>query len=48
MILNEQDQITADTKKELEEIVKIVRLELYNNELLCGLKVIRGRLKDHY
>lgn len=33
------------TKKEIEEIVKIVRLELYNSGLFCGPKAIKERLQ---
>lgn len=51
MISNKQDQITknpAYTKKEIEEIVKMVRLELYNRDLFCGPKAIKKRLKEYY
>jgi hypothetical protein len=51
MISNKQDQITkntAYTKKEIEEIVKMVRLELYNRNLFCGAKAIKKRLKEYY
>ncbi len=34
------------TKKEIEEIVKIVRLELYNGGLFCGPKAIKERLEN--
>lgn len=44
MIGNEQDQ--AYTKKEIEEIVKMVRLELYNNGEFCGARAIKNRLED--
>ena len=44
MIGNEQDQ--AYTKKELEEIVKMVRLELYNNGKFCGARAIKNRLEE--
>ncbi len=46
MIGNEQDQ--AYTKKEIEEIVKMVRLELYNNGELCGTRAIKEKLEDYY
>ncbi len=46
MIGNEQDQ--ADTKKEIEEIVKMVRLELYNNGEFCGARAIKRKLEDYY
>jgi putative transposase len=38
----------AYTKKEIEEIIKIVRLELYNRGLFYGPKAIKKRLKDFY
>lgn len=46
MISNEQDH-TAYTKKESEEIVKMVRLELYNRGLFCGAKAIKERLEEY-
>jgi hypothetical protein len=46
MIGNEQDQ--AYTKKEIEEIVKMVRLELYNNGQFCGARAIQEKLEDYY
>ena len=51
MISNKQDQITkntAYTKKEIEEIIKMVRLELYNSDLFCGAKAIKKRLEEYY
>ena len=51
MISNKQDQITkntAYTKKEIEEIIKMVRLELYNRDLFCGAKAIKKRLEEYY
>lgn len=51
MISNKQDQIIknpAYTKKEIEEIVKMVRLELYNSDLFCGSKAIKKRLEEYY
>lgn len=44
MIGNKQDQ--AYTKKEIEEIVKMVRLELYNNGEFCGARAIKNRLEE--
>ncbi len=44
MIGNEQDH--AYTKKEIEEIVKMVRLELYNNGQFCGARAIKNRLEE--
>ena len=46
MIDNKQDQ--AYTKKEIEEIVKMVRLELYNKGIDCGSKAIKKRLEEFY
>ena len=46
MIGNEQDQ--AYTKKEIEEIVKMVRLGLYNNGQFCGARAIKEKLEDYY
>ena len=37
----------AYTKKEIEEIVKMTRLELYNNGLFCGAKAIKKRLEKY-
>ncbi len=51
MISNEHDQIIKNpdyTKKEIEEIVKMVRLELYNSGLFCGAKAIKKRLEEYY
>ena len=51
MISNKQDQNTkntAYTKKEIEEIVKMVRLELYNRDLFCGPQAIKERLEEYY
>ena len=38
---------SAYTKKEIEEIVKIVRLELYNSGLFCGSKAIKEKLEEY-
>lgn len=51
MISNEQDQIIGNpayTKKEIEEIVKMVRLELYNRGVCCGSNAIKKRLEEFY
>jgi len=34
------------TPKEIEEAVKMVRLDLYNNDLFCGSQAIRGEMED--
>lgn len=36
------------TKQEIEELVVLARLELYNLDLLCGPKAIRKRLDEFY
>ena len=36
------------TKKEIEECVIFVRLELYNRDLLCGPQAIWKRLEQYY
>jgi hypothetical protein len=46
MIGNKQDQIYM--KKEIEEIVKMVRLELYNKGIGCGSKAIKKGLEECY
>jgi len=38
--------ITNRTPKEIEEIVKIVRLNLYNQDLFCGAQAILWELED--
>ena len=35
-------------KQEIEELVVLVRLELYNRDLPCGPKAIRKRLNEFY
>jgi len=34
------------TPKEIEEAVKVVRLDLYNHDLFCGSQAIRGEMED--
>jgi len=36
------------TKQEIEELVVLVRLELYNRDLACGPRAIRKRLDELY
>jgi len=51
MISIEQKQTTENsvyTKKEFKEIVKFVRLELYNRGLHCGPRAIKKRLEEYY
>jgi transposase-like protein len=38
--------LTSRTPKEIEEIVKMVRLNLYNRDLFCGPKPFSGRWKN--
>jgi len=38
--------VTSRTPKEIEEIVKIVRLNLYNQDLFCGAQAILWELED--
>jgi hypothetical protein len=38
----------ARPPKEVEQIVVMVRLELYNRSLPCGPKSLRRRLAEHY
>ena len=33
------------TKKEIEEIVKLIRLNLYNKSACCGAKVIKNKME---
>ena len=34
------------TKKEIEKIVKLIRLELYNKGLYCGAKAIKNKMAE--
>ena len=38
--------VTSRTPKEIEEIVKMVRLNLYNQDLFCGAQAILWELED--
>jgi len=40
------NQSTEYTKEEIVEIVKMIRLELYNNGLFCGAKAIKNKMED--
>ena len=40
------NQSTEYTKEEIVEIVKIIRLELYNRGLHCGAKAIKNKIKE--
>jgi len=37
---------TGRTKKEIEEIVKLIRLALYNKDLHCGAKAIKNKMEE--
>jgi len=38
--------VTSRTPKEIEEIVKMVRLNLYNRDLFCGAQAIRWEMEE--
>jgi len=40
--------ITSGPKKEIEECLTFVRLELYNRDMPCGVKAVRERLEKFY
>ncbi|WP_041279361.1 hypothetical protein [Desulfobacula toluolica] len=42
----EHDMETAYTREELVEIVKMIRLHLYNRGLHCGARVIREEMEN--
>jgi len=37
---------TEYTREEIKEIVKMIRLELYNNGLFCGAKAIKNKMEN--
>ncbi len=37
---------TEYTREEIKEIVKMIRLELYNQGLCCGSKAIKNKMED--
>ena len=39
-------QVTEYTKTEIEEIVKLIRLNLYNQGLRCGAKAIKKEMDE--
>ena len=45
--MSNQDLDTEYTRKEIKEIVKMIRLELYNNGLFCGAKAIKNKMEDY-
>ena len=42
------DENPERSKQEVEEIVILVRLELYNRQLPCGPRAVRERCRDFY
>ncbi len=44
--MSNQDLDTEYTREEIKEIVKMIRLELYNNGLFCGAKAIKNKMED--
>jgi len=38
-------QVSKFTKKEIVEIVKMIRLELYNRGLHCGARAIKNKME---
>ncbi len=48
MISNEQNTVRMHTKEEIVELVKMIRLELYNRGLCCGAKVIKNKMDDYH
>ena len=36
---------TEYTREEIKEIVKMIRLELYNKDLFCGAKAIKNKME---
>jgi len=41
-----QNLNTEYTREEIKEIVKMIRLDLYNNGLFCGAKAIKNKMED--
>lgn len=37
---------TEYTREEIKEIVKMIRLDLYNNGLFCGAKTIKNKMEE--
>ena len=37
---------TEFAREEINEIVKMIRLEFYNNGLFCGAKAIKNKMED--
>ena len=43
--MSNQDLDTEYTGEEIKEIVKMIRLELYNNGLFCSAKAIKNKME---
>lgn len=41
------DQSLEYTREEIKEIVKMIRLELYNQGLCCGVKAIKTKMQEN-
>jgi hypothetical protein len=48
MATEEHAEAGVRSAEEIEQIVVMVRLELYNRGLGCGPKALRRRLDEHY
>jgi len=46
MIMSNQNIDMEYTREEIKEIVKMIRLELYNSGLFCGTKAIKNKMED--
>jgi putative transposase len=44
--MSNQDLDTEYTREEIKEIVKMIRLKLYNSDLFCGTKAIKNKIED--
>lgn len=44
--MSNQDLDTEYTREEIKEIVKMIRLELYNSGLFCGAKAIKNKMEN--
>lgn len=44
--MSNQGLDTEYTWEEIKEIVKMIRLELYNQGLCCGAKAIKNKMED--
>ncbi len=45
--MSNQSLDTEYKKEEIKEIVKIIRLELYNSGLFCGAKAIKNKMEKN-